>query len=316
MHAWGMAVFAAGILAAQPAPPRPFAPTAAIGRPYVIGEDPEDYGKIKVDYAKKYEVTLEAAELALRFPNRRDNVLAGANQKLLIFRGTARNLSKEREAVLSPGGMFGVRIWRPYAGPGEFKFVLGYNPETLQAYETKIPPGGAAKFIEVIEVPAGYEAMEVGLYFLNRQRIAWYDLKPVVKLASVFADEGGIKALPAANVAAGTSFDLDSLDIRVAGVERTAGGYAVDVDVTNRMLLPARWGWQYFTAELVGADGAAVRFYPEVIDRTTGRAWAGDLAAGASAAGRYTFTAAAAFVPRYLRLTSVATGRVIEAGLR
>ena len=52
-------LFAAVAFSQQPAPaPKSFAATATLGKPFVIGEDPDDYGRIKVDYAKKFEITL------------------------------------------------------------------------------------------------------------------------------------------------------------------------------------------------------------------------------------------------------------------
>lgn len=293
MRVW-LAFVGASLLAQAP-----FVPTAELGKPFVIGEDVADYGQIQVDYAKKYEVTLESVELALRFANRRDTVLAEANQKLVIFRGTARNLSKEKAADFLGSMSFGVRVWKKYEGPGEFKFVMMTDPDNLRAESSKIPPGGVARFVEVISVPAGYEEMQFGLYYFSRKRVAWYDLR-------------GARMAPA--VVDGV-YVLDAVDLRVAGVERVKDGFAVDVEVTNPMLLPARWGWQYFTAELVGSDGTAVRFYPEVQDRATGKPWVGDLEAGKGMMGRYSFAVGAGFVPRALRLTSAATGRVVEVGL-
>ncbi|MCC6589357.1 MAG: hypothetical protein IT168_21845 [Bryobacterales bacterium] len=309
-------LFVGYAFAQQPAAaPKPFTPTAALGKPYVIGEDPDDYGKIKVDYAKKFEITLDAVESALHFPNKHGNVLAKADQKLIVFRGTARNLSPETEARLTSGEMFAIRVWKRFEGPGRFQFILGYDPATLAAISTKIPPGGSAKFIEVIEVPAAYTDLQLGIYLRNRARIAWYDLRPVAKLNSAFAGPDGLTALQTAKIAAGSPFDFDGLDMRVTGSSRHPNGFTVDLHVTNKMLLPSRWGWQYFTAELIGADGAAIRFYPEVLDTSTGRPWDGDLPAAASTTGRYTFTTSADFVPRALRLTSAATGRIAEVAL-
>lgn len=85
-------------------------PNAWLATPVVIGEDPEDYGKIKVDHGKKFAVTVEAVEVALRFANRDATLLARANQKLVMFRGTARNISKEMAASLTRVVAFGARV--------------------------------------------------------------------------------------------------------------------------------------------------------------------------------------------------------------
>jgi hypothetical protein len=301
---------------AQQTPPKPFVATAQFGKPYVVGEDPDDYGQIKVDYGKKFEITLESVETALSFPNQRENVLAGANQKLVIFRGSARNLSKEKAAELSD---FGVRVWagQNFRGPGEFRTVLGYDPQTLNLLSAKIPPGQSAGFIQVIQVPATYTEMRLGLYFRTTKRIAWYDLREPGKLKSVFASpqDGGLTAVQLAKVPAGLAFDFDGLEIQITGTERRGAGHTVGLRVTNRMLLPSRWGWQYFNAELVDGAGTAVRFYPEVIDRKTGKPWTGDLAAGASMDAQYSFTPPPGFAPSTLRMTSAANGRAVEAQL-
>ena len=316
MRAALIPLFVGYAFAQQPAAvPKPFAPTAELGKPYVVGEDPDDYGKIKVDYGYKFELTLNSVEAALSFPNKSENIIAKADHKLLIFRGTARNPSTEKVAQLSHHGMFRIRIWKRFEGPGAFRFVLGIDPQTLGGLDLNLPPGGSGKFIQVIEVPAAYTAMELGLYFRSPKRIAWYDLRSEAKLKSAFASPDGLIALQTAKIAAGTILDLDGLDMRISGSTRQPSGYTVDLSVTNKMLLPSRWGWQYFTAELLGADGTAIRYYPEVLDTATGRPWSGDLPASASTTGRYTFTTAAGFIPRALRLTSAATGRIAEITL-
>ncbi|MBL8235952.1 MAG: hypothetical protein JNM66_00930 [Bryobacterales bacterium] len=112
--------------------------------------------------------------------------------------------------------------------------MLACDPETSSGLDAKIPPGGTAKFIEVLEVPAGYDPLELGLYYRDRKRIAWYGLR-------------GVAPLGKADTGTGVVFPLDTLDMRWEGVRRPAEGIAVVVEVTNRMLLPSRWGWQYFS---------------------------------------------------------------------
>lgn len=49
MRAALIPLFVGYAFAQQPAAsPKPFTPTAEIGKPYIVGEDPDDYGKIKL----------------------------------------------------------------------------------------------------------------------------------------------------------------------------------------------------------------------------------------------------------------------------
>ena len=43
----------------------------------------------------------------------------------------------------------------------------------------------------------------------------------------------------------------------------------MSVEVTNAMLMPARWGWQYVTPELVMKDGTVVAAVRDLIDKAT-----------------------------------------------
>jgi hypothetical protein len=101
----------------------------------------------------------------------------------------------------------------------------------------------------------------------------------------------------------------------VAGARRSGTGhrYVVNLTVTNRLLLPARWGWQYVTAELLAADGSVVKAYPDIIDLATDRSWYGDLNPGTSMTARFLFPSDTAKSPRALRLTLPDAGRTVEA---
>ena len=71
--------------------------------------------------------------------------------------------------------------------------MWAYDAETLRGLDAKIPPGGTAGFIEVLEVPEGYEPLELGLYFASRKRIAWYDLRGVAPLAKADTGAGQLR---------------------------------------------------------------------------------------------------------------------------
>jgi hypothetical protein len=319
--------FLAALASAQtPAAPRPFKATAQLGVPYVIGAESAVIGtKEKIEVSSEREVTLDSAELSLLFPNRQENVFARAGEKLLILRGSIRNHERTSNARLTSSESIGLRLWQAYKGPGKFKFVGTFDPSTLEYINKQLKPGDSAKFVAVWRIPADLADFHFGLMYDRPQKIAWYDLAPSVgRIRSTFATPDGIGATDSAKVAPGQTFDLGALEIRmggvseadtVAGVRRPETGhrYIVNLTVANRLLLPARWGWQYVTAELLAADGSVLKAYPDIIDLATDRSWYGDLNPGASVTSRFLFPSDTAKSPRALRLTLPEVGRTVEA---
>lgn len=319
--------FLAALASAQPpAAPKPFKATAQLGVPYVIGAESAVIGtKEKIEVSSEREVTLDSAELSLLFPNRQENVFARAGEKLLVLRGSIRNHEKTSNARLTSSESIGLRLWQAYKGPGKFKFVGTFDPSTLEYINKQLKPGDSAKFVAVWRIPADLTDFHFGLMYDRPQKIAWYDLAPAVaRIRSTFATPDGIGATDSAKVAPGQTFDLGALEIRiggvseaetVAGVRRPETGhrYVVNLTVANRLLLPARWGWQYVTAELLAADGSVLKAYPDIIDLATDRSWYGDINPGASMTARFLFPSDTAKSPRALRLTLPDAGRTVEA---
>ena len=312
--------------AQTPGVPKPFKATAQLGVPYVIGVESKVMGSgEKVEISTEREVTLDSAELSLVFPNRQENVFARAGEKLLVLRGSIRNHEKRPNARLTSRESIGLRLWQAYKGPGKFAFVGTFNPSTLEYISKELKPGDSAKFSAVWRIPADLTDFHFGLTYERPQKVAWYDLAPAVgRIRSTFATPDGIGATDSAKVAAGETFDLGALEIRMGGVsepETVAGArrsgtghrYVVNLTVTNRLLLPARWGWQYVTAELLAADGSVVKAYPDIIDLATDRSWYGDLNPGTSMTARFLFPSDTAKSPRALRLTLPDAGRTVEA---
>ena len=266
--------FLAALASAQtPAAPKPFKATAQLGVPYVIGAESTVIGtKEKIEVSSEREVTLDSAELSLVFPNRQENVFARSGEKILLLRGSIRNHEKTSNARLARDDSIGLRLWQAYKGPGKFRFVGTFDPSTLEYISKQLKPGDSAKFVAVWGIPADLTDFRFGLtYYRSLQKIAWYDLAPAVgRIRSTFATLDGISATDSAKVAPGETFDLGALEIRmggvsepetVAGVRRPGTGhrYVVNHTVANRLLLPARWGWQYVTAELLATDGSVLK---------------------------------------------------------
>ncbi|MBM3795977.1 MAG: hypothetical protein FJW31_18400 [Acidobacteria bacterium] len=123
---------------------------------------------------------------------------------------------------------------------------------------------------------------------------------------------------------------MDGLEFTCEGVSqprRIAGSpvtpdkpvWVVTLRVANRkLLLPARWGWRYLTAELVDAGGGvAIRAYPAIHDAATDAGWSGDLAPGASVRAQFLFyPSSGKLTPGEFRLTMNDTGRGVAIRLR
>ena len=318
--------FLAALASAQtPAGPRPFKATAQLGVPYVIGAESRVIGSNeKMELASEREVTLDSAELALVFPNRQENVFARAGEKLLVLRGSIRNHEKTSTARLTSTESIGLRLWQAYKGPGKFKFAGTFDPSTLGYISKQLKSGDSAKFAAVWRIPADLTDFRFGLMYETPRKVAWYDLAPSVgRIRSTFATPDGIGVRDSVQAARGAPFDLGPLEIRmdgvsepeiVAGARRPATGrrYVVNLTVTNRLLLPARWGWQYVTAELLAADGSVTKAYPDIIDLATDRSWYGDLNPGTSMTARFLFPSDTAKSPRAFRLTLHDAGRTVE----
>jgi hypothetical protein len=238
----------AGALDAQ-SPQPPFRATAQLGVPFMVGFQEVVIGtKEKVDTGTLRVLTISSARLAAIYPNKSENISAGAGEKLLILRGAIRNPS----AVTLPvtGTHFLSIRFRDGKGKGEFKFAGIYDPETNTVVHQNLRKGQSAPFDCVIRIPAKFDPFRVGLYHQNRAKTAWYDFKPTLgKLNSTFSPDG-FSLEDRARVTKEQSFDFDAYRMKVLGPSEppAVGGVArgdeplsvVSVEVTNAMKLPVR----------------------------------------------------------------------------
>lgn len=308
----------------QPAK-RVFQATATLGTPALIGHETFVIGsKEKIETGTLREVTLDGAELRLVFANRHEIVVAGKTEKLLILRGRIRNPEKTTSLLLGPSNAVGFLLWERYRIPGQLHLVAHFDPDTLGYLRASLKPGESAKFVSVWRVPADWTDFRIGLITGQPIKIAWYDLRDAMQpiRSSIFASaDGGRSTVEVAKVPPGAAFDVDGLELQITGAryDGLQKAYVLSVRVTNKVhLLPARWGWQYLAAELLpgGSGSPPLRAYPDIVDESTGKSWAGDLAAGATMQARFLFPAPAASGGTsggVLRLTVNATGRTVEA---
>jgi hypothetical protein len=321
-----LTVFALIVLTRQgtQTPPRPFKATAQLGVPFTLGFQEVVYGsKEKLDTGTLRIVTISSARVATTYPNTLENVSAGAGEKLLILRGTLKNPSAVGLPVTT-SSFLSIRFWEG-KGKGEFKYAGIYDPETHKPVHSNLRKGQSAAFDCVVRVPSTFDPFRVGLYHQNRAKIAWYDFKPNLgRMNSTFSPDGFTLA-DSARALKDQSFDFDTFRMKVLGASEPAviGGvakgdrpvYVVSVEVTNTMLLPARWGWQYVTPELVMKDGSILAGVRDLIDKGTDKTWSGDLPVGATMTAQFAFWPDSGQVPAAFRLTLSSSKRTIEIPL-
>ncbi len=306
----------------------PARPIGQLGVPARVGAITRVIGSNEIlETGTLREVTLESAELALVFPNRHENVIAAGDEKLLILRGTVRNPEKTSVAHLGPSEVVGLRLALKNTMTKRVDFIAHYDPETLQHISGKLKGGESARFVGVWRVPSDWADFRIGLSYDKPVIVPSYDLTgKITPPRSIFLAPDGVNLNLTATAAAGTSFEVDGLEFgaarlsqpaRIAGMVKDPAQplYVVTIPVANRLLLPARWGWQYVNAELLHEDGTATRFYPSIFNQATDAAWGGDLAPAASVQSQFLFYPGAGQRPRALRLTVQATGRQVEIGL-
>ena len=303
------------------APPKPFKATAQLSAPFTLGfQEVVSGSNEKLDTGTLRTLVVSSARVGATYPNLAENVSAGAGEKLLIVRGTLTNLSVV-ELPISRTDFMTVRFWEG-KGKGEFKYVGVFDPQTHNVVHGSLRKGQSTAFECVVRIPSAFDPFRVGFYYQNPARIAWYDFKAKLgAMTSAFSPDG-FTLSDHAQAGKDRSFDFDVFRMKVLGASEpgSIGGVSkgeqplciVSAEVTNTMLLPARWGWQYVTPELVMKDGSILTGSRDMIDKATDKTWSGDLPVGATMTAQFVFRPGKGQVPVAFRLTMIQNKRTIE----
>lgn len=279
------------LFAGQTVPP--FVPNAKLGVPYLLGYVSRVSGSNQVlDVGSQRWVTINSVRTALFFGAKDETHVAGEGQKLVLLKCTIKNPSNTI-AQLHTSDTFQTRIFDTGAVAGDYHYI-GAVDSTLAYLRKDLKKGESADFTVILRGPARFSTLRIGAYYQyqGRSNIRRYDLTAsVAKSTSVFSNDGLVYA-DTAKVKVDQPFELDALEAKVLGLRALPGEnkVAVDVQVTNRTLLPAKWGWQYVSSHLTTSTGESVAYYPDFIDKATGKSWDGDIPAGASVTGEYHFS--------------------------
>ncbi|MCW3055758.1 MAG: hypothetical protein JWN14_4928 [Chthonomonadales bacterium] len=305
-------------------PPKPFKATAQLSVPFTLGfQEVVNGTNEKLDTGTLRTLAISSARVGATYPNTSENVTAGAGEKLLIVRGTLTNPSVV-ELSLSSSSFLTIRFWDG-KGKGEFKYVGIYDPQTHNLVHSNLRKGQSTAFDCVVRIPSAFDPFQIGFYYQNRAKIAWYDFKTKLGAMSSTFSPDGFTLSDRAQAAKDRSFDFDIFRMKVLGASEPSsiGGVAkgeqplcvVSAEVTNTMLLPARWGWQYVTPELVMKDGSILTGSRDMIDKATDKTWSGDLPVGATMTAQFVFRPSKGQIPTAFRLTMSQSKRTIEVPL-
>jgi hypothetical protein len=250
--------------------------------------------------------------------------VAGENQQLLLLTGTMKNPQKQDTSLV---GISQIRLRVFGSTPGQTYHVeTVLEAESLRRLNVTLKPGESVRYTIVLRVPAERPALKMA--FLRRDGpVRRYDLEPVVTTADSAFARDGLTVSSSARTRMGTIFDLDAFDFEVKSVREvsrlgaytsSAGKrlYAADVQVTNRMLVPERWGWQYCTPELKDASDKPLHWSRDMLDAQTGQSFSRDLAAGETATVVYLFDSGTDVAPTTLTLEMEKTKRQVDIALR
>ena len=323
LRLFGVMVLLANLVAAQPKPAQEFQADSQIGEFYLIGATRSTANGKIVSTVEHLLLSLDSARLALRFPNLDSNTVSGENQQLLILSGTLKNPQKEQTSV--PGGTpVLVRIYGGTAGQ-VYHLEKFLEQKTLHDLDVTLKPSESVGYTIALLVPAENPATKISL----RRRDGpsrKYDLGPALtRPASVFLSNGfNVSSLAKASL--GQVFDLDAFDMKVIAVREVSriGSYAssegkrlhaVEMQVTNRMLRPEKWGWQYCTPDLKDTAEKSILWSRDMLDAQSGQTFSRDLAAGETATVLYVFLSDTRLAPATLSLKMAGTKRQVDIAL-
>ena len=311
-------------LFAQAQAPQEFKADSQLGELYLIGRTESTADKKFVNMSEHLLISVESAKLALRFPNRSSNIVAGENQQLLILSGSVKN-PQTQDTSATASQLAVLRVFGSSAGQ-VYHVEAILETDSLGYLNATLKPGQSARYTMVVRVPGERPALTMAL--LRRYGpIRRYDFGAVAsRVDSVFRGNG-LNVASAAKATVGQVFDLDSLDWNVTSVRpvEKAGPYvgsegkhlyAAEVQVTNRMLLAESWGWQYCTPELTDAAGNAIPWSRDMLDARTGQTFSRELASGETATLIYVFTSGSKVAPAALSLKMVKSKRQVEIALK
>lgn len=295
----------------------PTAYKAKLGVPYsvgVVGRVPGD--KKPMELGESRLITLHSVRTAVRFGTKRESIVAPEGKKLVIFEATIKNPEKGTISV-SDAGCFGLRVYDTKFKPGDVAY-RGSCAKDRSLPNRKLASGESFDIFSVYEFPAETPHLRVGVYYHTYlpKSTPRFDLsKDIEEPTSVFAKSNMVYT-DTFTTSLGKSFDFDALNFKVLSANRIAdGGYAVRVEISNPMVLPGVWGWQYARATVHDTEQRETAFYPAFSIDPAYADWNFEIAAGKAITGEYRFYPSPETKPATFTLKMNSTKRTVTVKL-
>jgi hypothetical protein len=286
---------------------------AKLGEPYLVGVVGRVSGdKKSMELGESRLVTLHSVRTAIRFDTMRESILAPKGKKLVIFEATIKNPEK-RTITVSDSSCFGLRVYDTKFKASDITY-RGSCAKDRSLPNRKLASGESFEVFSVYEFPAETPHLRIGIYYHTYlpKSTPRFDLTKFIEdPSSVFAKSNMVYT-DSCTTSLGKSFDLDALNFKVlSAAPTTEGGYAVRMEITNPMLLPGAWGWQFAQASVKDAQERETAYYPAFFVDPADSSWKNEIAPGKAIVGEYRFYPSADSKPSSLTLKMNATERTV-----
>jgi hypothetical protein len=287
---------------------------------------PGDNGKLKTTYQlgdKQSELhfTLESAAVDTFFPSPDDMLVAGAKERLLVLKFSVQNPLNREQKLASSSFQFTV------VSPDDENFEFhGYLLQATKKthLDQSLKPAQKVKCTVVIPI---YAAGPVSKLMVQRgtSKLLRYDLTGKVdKMTSVFSRDGidlldtgtTLKKMDNGAVMGPFAINFEGTSTTTEAIKGVAPGpgesyLCIDVAFTNVMLKPVSIGFQYFTPQLIDANGEKISWNRDLISRKMDASVGQEVGPGESVAARYYFKIPAGKAPKVCRFTHEPSQRTV-----
>lgn len=303
--------------------PKPAAPVQGSLAPTKgTAQLPGDNGKLGVTYQlgdkdRELHFTLESAQLAPFYKTPELQVVAKADQRLLVLTFTVQNPQKATDMTVNSSAFTFTIV-----SPDDKNFLASgplYQPEKSTSYETALKPAQKVRLQVVVPI---YATGAIRKLIVQRGAgaVLRYDLSEQVgKMKTSFSPDG-LELLSEIKAEFGKPFDVSGLEAEVQEVmihEKPVGRYqpyqdfrifTVQLKLTNLLARPQQLNWNTLKPTLTDENGEKLAWQTDYLSMGTKTSLNQEVPPGESVRGLLVFKA--------LKIQKPARLRLLEEGAR